>query len=131
MVDIYSFSLDNDEFEKVVNGKKTVQLVINEPKRKVYAVGNEISFKRNLEGLSEETLKNIEEGKEKKEVEATIENLLYFADVKEAVETLGKETCGFKPSATFEKATDQFMSGASFENIDKNGIVAIVFKTIE
>lgn len=131
MVDIYSFMLESDEFEKVLNGKKTVQLVINEPKRKVYAVGNKISFLKNLEGLDEETLKNIEDGKEKKMVEATIENLLYFADVKEAVETLGKETCGFRPSATFEKATDQFMSGDSFESIDKNGIVAIIFKLAE
>ena len=64
-------------------------------------------------------------------VKVVIENLLYFADVKEAVETLGKEQCGFKPSATFEKASDLFLSNENFETIEKFGIVAIVFKLLE
>ena len=34
MEDIYKFELDNDMFEKLLSGKKTAQLVINESKRK-------------------------------------------------------------------------------------------------
>lgn len=119
MVDIYKFELDNDMFEKLLSGKKTVQLVVNDSKRKDYAVGNQITFVRKaVEGESlESEAKN-----------AVIENLLYFADVREAVETLGKEKCGFKPSATEEKASDLFLSSESFETVEKNGIVALIFK---
>lgn len=120
MKNIYEFELDNDMFEKLLNGKKTAQLVVNEPKRKVYAVGNEITF-----------IKKIEDGEEQQSVEAVIENLLYFANVIEAVETMGKEVCGFKHSATIEKASDIFLSTESFESIEKNGIVALVFKVVE
>ena len=130
MEDIYKFEVDNDEFLKVLNGKKTVQLVINDNKHKVYAVGNQITFTRNIDGLNIEELEKDENGEVKTSQNATIENLLYFADVKEAVETLGKENCGFKPSATFEKASDLFIAGESFETIEKNGIMAIIFKLI-
>ncbi|MBR2391194.1 MAG: hypothetical protein IKB06_01745 [Clostridia bacterium] len=123
MEDIYSFELESDVFEKVLAGKKTAQLAVNDNKRKVYAVGNQITFVcKAEEGASQE---------EKKTVKVVIENLLYFADVKEAVETLGKEQCGFKPSATFEKASDLFLSNENFETIEKFGIVAIVFKLLE
>ena len=119
MVDIYRFELDADSFERVVQGKKTIQLVINDSKHKVYSIGNQLVF----------ALKT-EEGVEPKEVKATIDQLLYFADVKEAVETLGKEKCGFKPSATFEKASDLFLSNENFENIEKYGIMAVLFTVI-
>ena len=121
MVDIYKFELEADVFEKVVAGKKTVQLAINDNKRKNYAVGNQITF---------ECKTTEESAKEKNVVKATIENLLYFAEVTEAVETLGKENCGFRLSATFEKASDLFLSNENFETIEKFGIVAIIFKVI-
>jgi ASC-1-like (ASCH) protein len=130
MIDIYSFEIDSDEFEKVLSGKKTIHLVINDAKRKVYGVGNKITFVRKENKDETSSQKADEEGSVKNQVDAEIDNLLYFADVKEAVETLGKETCGFRPSATFEKATDLFMSGESFENIERYGIVAISFKLI-
>lgn len=118
MKDIYRIELDNDAFERVVAGKKTVQLEINDNKHKVLAVGNQLTFVC----VSDEGTR---------EVKAVIENLLYFGNVKEAVETLGKEPCGFKPSATYEKASDVFLTGESYENIEKFGIVAVVFKIVE
>ncbi len=120
MEDIYKFTLDNETFEKVLNGKKTVQLVVNDSKHKDYAVGNLITFVREpAEGLDENAVMT---------VNATIENLMYFADIKEAVETLGKESCGFKHTATIEKASDIFLSTESFEATQKNGLVALMFK---
>ncbi len=120
MEDIYKFTLDNDTFEKVLSGKKTVQLVVNDSKHKNYAVGNLITFVREpVEGLDENAIMT---------VNATIENLMYFADIKEAVEILGKESCGFKHSATIEKASDIFLSTESFEATQKNGLVALMFK---
>lgn len=120
MEDIYKFTLDNETFERVLSGKKTVQLVVNDSKHKDYAVGNLITFVREpAEGLDENSVMT---------VNATIENLMYFADIKEAVELLGKESCGFKHSATIEKASDIFLSTESFEATQKNGLVALMFK---
>lgn len=119
MEDIYKFEVDNDEFLKVLNGKKTVQLVINDNKHKVYAVGNQITFTRNIDGLNVEELEKDENGEPKIKQTAIVENLLYFEDIKEAIETLGKENCGFKPSATFEKASDLFIAGESLKQLKR------------
>ncbi len=118
MKDIYTIELSEDAFEKVINGKKTVHLEINDKHHKVLAVGNQLTFVCETET-------------EKKEQKVVIDNLLYFGDVKEAIETIGKETCGFKASFTYEKASDIFMSGEEYEDIEKFGIVAMVFKIVE
>lgn len=118
MKDIYTINLTEDLFEKVITGKKNTHLEINDKQHSVLAVGNQLTFV-------------CEKEDEKCEVKAVVENLLYFGNIKEAVETLGKESCGFKPSATYEKASDVFLTGESYENIEKFGIVAIVFKTIQ
>ena len=115
MQDIYKFELSAEDYEKVLSGKKTIQLVINDPKRKSYAVGNQITFVKVKEEGEEEQLSQ----------KAEIENLLYFSDVTEAVGTVGKEKCGFKPSATIEKASDIFLSNENFELIEKFGIIEV------
>ncbi|MBE5755716.1 MAG: hypothetical protein IJ310_05405 [Clostridia bacterium] len=121
MEDIYTFIVDGETFEKVVQGKKDVHLRINSPKHKVYAVGNRISF-----------VKAQEEGETEKQVQnADVESLLYFGNIMEAVETLGKERCGFKPSATFDKASDIFLAEESVESMEKYGLVALVFKNVD
>ena len=118
MRDVFTIKLAEDSFEKVLSGKKTVHLEINDKNHKIMAVGNQLTFVcENDEG--------------KREQKAIIENLLYFGDVKEAIETLGKESCGFKASFTFEKASDIFMNGEEYENIEKFGIIAMVFKIVE
>ncbi len=130
MVDIYTFEIHSLEFDRILTGKKTAQLMLNEPKRKDYAVGNQITFKRNLETLTDEQKEANEKGELVVELKATISNLLYFNDAVEAVSTLGKETCGFKPSATIEKTSDLFLADGSYEAVEKYGIVAIVFETL-
>ena len=127
MVDIYSFEIDSLEFDRILTGKKTAQLLVNEPKRKDYAVGNQITFKRNLETLTEEQKEVNEKGELIVEIQATISNLLYFNDFVEAVNTLGKESCGFKPSATIEKTSDLCLADDSYESVEKYGVVAVVF----
>ena len=118
MKDIYTIELNEDAFERVVSGKKTVHLEINDKHHKILAVGNQLTFVCETEEF-------------KKEQKAVIENLLYFGDVKEAIETIGKEACGFKSSFTYEKASDVFMLGEEYEDIEKFGIVAMVFKIVE
>jgi ASC-1-like (ASCH) protein len=129
MIDIYTFEIHSLEFDRILAGKKNVQLVINDSKHKDYAVGNQITFKRNMETISEEDQKLLDKNKLILEINATITNLLYFNDFIEAINTLGKESCGFKSSVTIEKSSDLFLaSGTSYEDVEKNGIVALVFE---
>ena len=44
MKDIYTIELNEDVFERVVLGKKTVHLEINDKHHKVLAVGNQLTF---------------------------------------------------------------------------------------
>ena len=118
MKDIYTIELSEYEFEKLTAEKKTVHLEINDTKHKVMAVGNQLTFVHKTE---EET----------KEIKAVIENILYFGNITEAIETIGKEPCGFRPSATYEKASDVFLTGESYETIEKYGIMAIIFKIMK
>lgn len=118
MKDIYTIELSEYEYERLVSEKKTVHLEINDNKHKVIAVGNQLTF----------VYKSEEESKETK---AVIENILYFGNITEAIETLGKESCGFRPSATYEKASDVFLTGESYETIEKYGIMAIIFKIMK
>ena len=131
MVDIYSFEIHSAEFDRILSGKKTVQLMVNEPKRKDYAVGNQITFKRNMETISEDDEKLLKKGKLIVEIQATISNLLYFNDFVEAINTLGKESCGFKPSVAVEKTSDLFLAEGSYEQVEKYGIVALVFEAAQ
>ena len=57
-------------------------------------------------------------------------NVSDFDNIKDAIESLGREACGFKPNAPVEKASDAFLANESFEDIEKNGIVAISFKCL-
>ena len=128
MVDIYTFELHSLEFDRIISGKKTVQLLLNEPKLKDYSVGNQITFKRNIEALTDEQKGSYEKGELVVEIKATVSNLLYFNDFVEAINTLGKEACGFKSSATIEKSSDLFLAEGSYENVEKYGIMAVIFE---
>ena len=121
MEDIYSFYLENDEFERLLAGKKTIQIVLNDAKHKVYQQGNVINFIRKTgdEPLEENVVVK---------VQATIENILYFSSLNDLFDTLGKEKCGYRPSSTTEKASDKFLSQEKYEAIEKNGLAAIIFK---
>lgn len=129
MEDIYSFVVDSETLERIISGKKTIQLAINTAKRKTYTVGNQITFVVELQSATGNELQK-ENNTEKVTVKAEIDNLYYFTDIREAVETLGKEKCGFKPSQTFEKASDIFLANEKYEQVEKNGLVAISFKLI-
>lgn len=128
MVDIYTFEIHSLEFDRILSGKKTVQLMVNDSKHKDYAVGNQITFKRNMETLTDEQKELLEKEKLVVELGATVSNLLYFNDFVEAINTLGKENCGFRPSVTIEKTSDLFLAAGSYEEVEKYGIVAIVFE---
>lgn len=114
MENIYSFEVEGDTIEKIISGTKSAHLFVNLQKYKPLSVGNEISF-----------VAEVDENKQ--QVDAVIDNVLYFSNVTEAIESIGKEKCGFKPSQTFDKASDLFLSHESYEQIEKYGVGAILF----
>ena len=130
MVDIYTFEIHSLEFDRILSGKKSVQLVVNDSKHKDYAVGNQITFKRNMDTISDDDKKLLAKNKLITQIEAKVTNLLYFNDFIEAINTVGKEKCGFRPSVTIEKTSDLFLSAESYESVEKYGIMAIVFEQI-
>lgn len=131
MKDIYTFEIHSAEYDRILSGKKTVQLVVNEPKNKDYAIGNQITFKRNPETLSEEQQQLLVDEKLEMTRDMVVCKLFYFNDIIEAINTLGKEACGFKSSATIEKTSDVFLSAESYEAVEKYGIMAIVFEEVQ
>lgn len=118
MENIYCFEVDSETIEKINDGTKTAHLFVNLQKYKPLSVGNEICF---VAGVDEN----------KQQVDAVIDNILYFSNVTEAIESIGKEKCGFKQSQTFDKASDLFLSHESYEQIEKYGIGAILFSNIK
>lgn len=121
--DVYLFKLNGEEFDRILSGKKSIQLAIANPKRKVIAVGNQIEFRKiGEDGQVDQNLMPIK---------AHVDNLMFFGDLKEAIETLGKEKCGYSSSATFDKASDKFLSKEKYEEIQKYGIMALIFSILK
>ena len=115
MEDIYRFSISEEEFDKVISEKKQAHIFINSKKYKAFAEGNVITF-------------FCSEGEEVRKVEVIIDSILHFPTVTEAIESIGKEKCGFKNSQTFDKASDIFLSNESYEPVEKYGVGAILFR---
>ena len=118
MEDIFNFAVDGEMFEKIENGKKTIHIFIKNPKQAKLEAKNLITFSN-----------KDDEGKTP--IRAEIENVFFFDDFLIAVETLGREKCGFGGSQAFERASDKFLAGeTSYEEVVKNGVMAVEFKII-
>ena len=113
MEDIYEIIVDEKLFNKIAIGKCTHYLFINDRKRMQYKIGNFLTFKQ-----GENSLK------------VTIENMLYFANIKELIDMVGKEKFGYTPSQTSDKIEDSYYVNYKAEDIEKFGLVAIEFKLV-
>ena len=119
MENIYKFSVGVEEFEKIKEKTKVVHLYVADNKHKALAEGNEISFECEIDG-------------KKQILDAVVESILFFPTIVEAVESIGREKCGFKNSQTFEKVSDIFLADEkSYEPIEKYGVGAIKFEIKE
>ena len=112
MEDIYQMRLGKKFFDLVRDGKKTIELRVNDAKRKKYKVGNVVSFV---------CLDNPEEV-----ISTQITAMYYFDSIKDAVITLGKQKLGFSETMTIDKIEDEYMQFYSNEEIQKLGLVALV-----
>lgn len=120
MIDNYKIEIDFKVFERVMQGKCTFIALVNDKTRQIYKVGNIIEL---------ETVIAVENNKKKTEcVSAKILNLLYFENVKDLVDMVGKEKIGYPKSANVDKIEDGFVATYSNEGIEKFGLVAVEFK---
>lgn len=111
--DIYTFKITDEELDKIIAGKKDIHLCIAYPKRKTFAIGNQVTF--------------VTDGAEPRTLKAKIEQLMYFSDYKEALDTLKKERCGLSHNFNSDRALDGFLSKESYEALEKYGIMALIF----
>lgn len=111
MEDIYQMKLNSKFFELVKDGKKTIELRVNDAKRRKYKIGNIVTFvcRENPE----------------QSFSAKIVNMLYFQNIADAVFTLGKQNLGFHESMTTDKIEDEYLQFYTNEEIQKNGLVAM------
>ncbi len=117
MENIFELHLNDEYFDKILEGTKTIELRVNDAKRRKYEVGNILEF--------------VARSDEKKRFKANIVHMYYFPSVRETIESLGKEKLGFSKTLTVDKIEDIYLAFYKQEDIDKNGMVAIEIEIIK
>lgn len=113
MEDIYEIVIDEKIFEKIVNGKCIYYIFINDKARLQYKEGNFLTFKC-----------------DDKSQKVQIKNMLYFSSIKELLDMVGKEKCGYTPSQTPDKIEDIYYINYKAQDIEKYGLVAVNFSLV-
>ena len=111
MEDIYEVKVSEKIYDKILSGKCTYYIFVNDRKRLSYKEGNIL------------TLKN-----ENNTLKVEIVNMLYFTTVKELLDMVGKEKCGFTSSQNVDIIEDYYYNNYNAADIDKFGLVAVQFK---
>ena len=114
MKDIYEIEIDELLFNKIASGKCEYFILINDKKGKTYKQNNFLTF---VSG--------------DKNLKVSISNLFYFDTIKELLEMLGKEKCGFSSSQTNDKIEDLYFTSYKPEDIENFGLVAIQIEVCE
>ena len=106
MEDIYVINIDSQIYEKITSGKCCYMALVNDKARQSYSVGNKLSFV-----CGENT------------INVTVSDLLYFENVSDLINMIGKEKCGYPASASVSKIEDSIYT----DKIEKYGLVAVKF----
>ena len=107
--------LDEDIFEVVKNGTKTVEVRLFDEKRRGLKVGDKITFLKRPDDIEK--------------IEAVIQELTCYTNFKELVENYTMKEL-YKDGYTKEEFLDILKRFYSDEEINKYGTVAIKFKKI-
>ena len=107
--------LDEDIFEVVKYGTKTVEVRVNDEKRRKLKIGDKITFLKRPDDIEK--------------MDAIIEDLVYYKDFFELVKDYTMDELYLKDYSkdNFIKLLKRFYSD---EDINKYGVVAIKFKII-
>ncbi len=114
MVDIYEHTIENNSFDKILAKKCQYLICVNNKNVQSYQVGNILTLKNN-DGAS---------------AKARIKNFLYFTNIKELANTIGKQKCGFSAGVNLDKLEDEYNHTFEPKQIDKFGFVAIEFELV-
>ena len=105
--------LDEDIFDVVKNGKKTVEVRVNDEKRRKLKKGDTIIFLKRPDDIEK--------------IEAIVEELNYYKDFSELIQDFSMEEL-YLPSYTKKDFIDLLKRFYSSDEISKYGTVAIRFK---
>lgn len=108
--------LDEDIFEVVRDKKKTVEVRVNDEKRRKLKIGDTITFLKRPDDIEK--------------IDANIENLKYYKDFNELVKDYSIEEL-YINGYTKEEFVNLLKRFYSDEEINKYGVVAIRFKKLE
>lgn len=114
MKDIYEIQIDEKLFSKIAQKKCCHYMFVNDRARMQYKIGNFLTFVCNDEKLK-----------------VSILNMLYFANIKELLDMVGKEKFGYTPSVSQDKIEDSYYTNYKASDIEKFGLVSVEFKLEE
>ena len=108
---VHYMKLENEHFEKLRAGKKTVELRLFDSKRRGIDIGDRIIF----ENTDNPVLK----------VAVTVKSLHRYATFEDLFKNTPLEKCGFDNSKTIEMATEQMSKYYTEDMIRINGVLGI------
>ena len=111
MKDIYEIEVNEKLFSKIKQKKCSHYIFVNDRVRLQYKIGNYLTFV-----FGEERLK------------VSIVNMLYFTNIKELLDMVGKEKFGYTPSVSQDKIEDSYYANYKASDIEKFGLVSVEFK---
>ena len=111
MEDIYEVLVCDKLFERIILGKCLYYIFLNDKNRLQYKNGNILTFKC---------------GEDKQKV--TIVDMLYFSSIKELLDMVGKDKCGYTASQNLDKIEDIYYTHYKAQDIEKYGLVAVKFE---
>ena len=116
MEDIYEHILDNDVLDKIESGKCIYFVCVNTRNIQSYKEGNVLTFVS---------------GDKQRIVKVKIKAFFYFASVKELVNMLKREKCGYSAGKNLDTLEDEHYALNKPNAIEKFGFVAIEFEVIK
>lgn len=112
MEDIYELIIDDKLFQKFLNRKFAYLISVNDKDKQLYKQDNLLTLKSDNQS-------------EKKVIKAKVSSLLFFTTLKELVEMVGKDKCGFRETTSVDAIEDIFRDRFNAKDIEKYGFVAI------
>ena len=105
--------LNEEPFEQIKNGSKTIELRLYDEKRRKLKAGDTICFKSKTEKLT-----------------ATIKALHIFKDFEELYAALPLEKCGYSANEIATASPDDMLEYYTKEEIEKYGVVGFEIEVI-
>ena len=106
MEDIYVIDVSEKLFEKICGGKCLYYIFLNDKDRLKYKAGNFLTFKS---GESEQKV--------------VIVDMLYFSNIKELLDMVGKEKCGYTGSQNPDKIEDIYYKVFNLRKMDEYALM--------